>query len=522
VIGGRFEPIGAGGEGGTADVIRARDATTGREVALKIMRVQSDARFEREVSILESLHHPRVVGYVAHGTTDDGRLFLALDWVEGETLESRLATRGVSAEAAVRIVSSAARTLGDLHAMGLVHRDLKPANLMLRGGSEDDVVVMDFGIARSAESALITSTNMFVGTPAYIAPEQAQGARDVDARADVYSLGCVLFECLTGKRPFEGSDILSVLAKVVAQPAPSLDTAPRDYPPELVDLLARTMSKSRQHRPTDGSTLAAELDALPPVGTKITLSSSNKMRFEGDDVRTVLVASTEGEPRTVRFEGSATEQAIGAARAALGMGGARVAIATGRSEEQATARAVAMLTKTMEGIRLDPHTVALLGARFDISLAEGGGYLRGERTATVRPFVGRETELAMLAGAYAACVDDEAIRVISIVSPAGSGKTRLIDEAIARMQPPRVYKTSATKRRQLARALDDELTSPTVLVIDDVQMIDDTSVTLVEQALDRARDRAVLVVILANAPIDERCEALFRGRSVTSLQLEPI
>lgn len=522
MIGGRFEPIGAAGEGGTADVVRARDTRTGRDVALKIMRVPADARFEREVGILESVRHPRVVGYVAHGQTDDGRAFLALEWVEGETLEHRLRDRGVTGEAAVWIVSSAARTLGDLHAMGLVHRDLKPANLMLRDGREEDVVVMDFGIARTAESALITSTNMFVGTPAYIAPEQAQGARDVDARADVYSLGCVLFECLTGKRPFEGSDILSVLAKVVAQPAPSLDSAPRDYPPELVDLLARTMSKTRERRPTDGSALAAELDALPALGTNLTLSSSNKMRFDGDDVRTVLAYASDDGTKLVRFEGRATEQAASAARAALAMTGTRVAIASGRGEEQVSARAIALLADARDGIRVGPHTIALLGAKFEVTLADGGGILRGEKSAEIQPFRGRESELALLTSAYAACVDDEAVRVVSIVAPAGHGKTRLADEAISRMAASDVRKASARKPRHLARIMDDELPNHCVLMLDDMQLATEDAVTLVAQALDRARDRAVLVILLASSPIDERCDAILRGRSVTSLQLEAL
>jgi len=614
--------VGAAGVGGTAEVMRARDRSTGRDVALKIMRVDADARFEREVEILASVRHPRVVGYVAHGRTDDGRAFVALEWIDGETLADRLEREGLTADAAIRIVASAARAIGDLHVMGLVHRDLKPANLMLRG---DDVVIMDFGIARGVHSESITSTNMFVGTPAYIAPEQAQGAREVDARADVYSLACVLFECLTGKRPFEGSDILSVLAKVISEPAPSVDAARGDLPTGLTELLARTMAKNPQERPADGAAFAAELEALPSVQS---LGDDARQFIDRDKrVRTIVVlspmtaaaVSAAGEfggvaqlradgSAVISFEGGPTEQALAAARCALAIRAvcpSQLIVATGKSDASFVDHAVGMVMDSRHGVRVDSQTVALLGSRVDLEVVEGGAWLRpaqtGERTAKWMVgrgagYLGRTVELDLLASTFASCLDDYVVRIVSIVGPPGIGKSKLAEQAvkrIARTTPnlraieagghrgrPRglaaaiiraavsvrdgdtreralaKLKARLTHRGVLDRAMIGQLgaligassipndeswligdrlreafiewlaaelsVAPMVMVLDDLQWADDASIALLDHALERLQDKPLFVVALSADDIDERCAALFRGRSVTRLRLEPL
>ena len=200
----RFEIISLTGEGGMGMVYRAFDRTSGQLAALKILRADTKSthreRFAREARLLAKLEHPSIVKYLAHGFTAHNEPFLAMEWLEGEDLAARLKRTGVTPAETMRIILHAAQALGVAHANGVVHRDIKPSNLFLVGGEVDRIKMLDFGIAHIQASAdAMTRTGSAIGTPGYMAPEQARGSRDIDARADVFSLGCVMFECLAGR-----------------------------------------------------------------------------------------------------------------------------------------------------------------------------------------------------------------------------------------------------------------------------------------------------------------------------------
>ena len=276
ILVGRFEIERLAGRGGMGHVYRAIDRATGGAAAVKIVQDELSesrrARFVREAQLLAELEHPAIVRYLSHGHTERNEPFLAMEWLEGEELGTRLVREGVTARAALPLLRRVAEAIGVAHARGIVHRDLKPSNLMLVGGELARVKVLDFGVARVQAEAM-TRTGAAIGTPGYMAPEQARGSRDVDARADVFSLGCLLYECLTGRPPFSGESIMATLAKILLEDAPRLADARPDLPRALDELVARMLAKDPAARPRDGAAVAQELasfadlvaDSAPPA-----------------------------------------------------------------------------------------------------------------------------------------------------------------------------------------------------------------------------------------------------------------
>jgi serine/threonine protein kinase len=265
LIGERFEVEQLAARGGTSLVYRALDQTTGQPVALKILRGQHDreiARFQREARILTRLDHPLVVRYVAHGTLPTGELYLAMEWLDGEDLASRLARGPLTLAESITLVASVAEVLGVLHDQGIVHRDLKPGNIFLPGGRVDGIKLLDFGIARVETSVRMTGKGKLLGTVAYIAPEQARGEYEVDARADVFALGCVLFECLTAERAFSAASPAAILTRILFDDSPRLRDKLPGAPPPLDALMARLLSKHPERRPPNGRAVAAALREL--------------------------------------------------------------------------------------------------------------------------------------------------------------------------------------------------------------------------------------------------------------------
>ncbi len=229
VVADRFELGALAGAGSMGAVFRARDRLTGATVALKTLRASGKdfaERFVREARITAALTHPAVVGYVAHGTTGAGDLYLAMEWLDGEDLAQRLwRTRGLTiAETAALGRPRGGGPGGGPHAQGLVHRDIKPSNVFLPGRDPAQAKILDFGIARLTGGSQVgaTQTGLMVGTPGYMSPEQARGQKGIDARADVFSLGCVLYQCLTGRAPFVADDLFAVLAKLVFEEPPRI------------------------------------------------------------------------------------------------------------------------------------------------------------------------------------------------------------------------------------------------------------------------------------------------------------
>jgi tetratricopeptide (TPR) repeat protein len=267
----RFEVEREAGAGGMGTIYRARDRRDGAPVAVKVLRAhdgQAKDRFEREAQVLAELDHPGIVRYVAHGAASSGAMYLAMEWLEGEDLERRLRRDGLTVAEGVALAARVADALGAAHARGVVHRDVKPSNLFLSEGRLDRIVLLDFGVARLARTAIrATRTGVTLGTPGYMAPEQARGERHIDARADVFSLGCVLFECLTGRPPFFGDHVMAVLAKILLEDAPRLGELCADVPDALEALVARMLAKKPSERPPNGRALAVELSRLTGLGT---------------------------------------------------------------------------------------------------------------------------------------------------------------------------------------------------------------------------------------------------------------
>ncbi|MBJ6760080.1 protein kinase [Myxococcaceae bacterium JPH2] len=278
------------GHGGMGSIYRAADLRSGRTVALKLLHEDSAEalhRFHREATLLSELEHPGIVGYVAHGTGAESPPFLAMQWLEGEDLARRLARRRLSPTEALEVLTHAARALARAHAHGVIHRDLKPSNLFLRNGRTEEVVLLDFGLARRVRpSVAMTAHQMVLGTPGYMAPEQISGHEALTPAADIFSLGCVLYECLTGRPPFAAPHFVAALAKVLfTQPEPVRARCP-ELPRGLEALLERMLAKQPAHRIPDASALVTLLES-----TSLLASEAEPLAGSPESVPRVLLGA---------------------------------------------------------------------------------------------------------------------------------------------------------------------------------------------------------------------------------------
>ncbi|WP_437964093.1 protein kinase [Sorangium sp. So ce260] len=456
VVEDRFEIERLAGSGGMGDVYRARDRVSGHAVALKVLQsasVRDLSRLSREAEALVTLRLPGVVQYVAHGMTAAGRPYLAMEWLDGVTLEERLAEGPLSVVESVTLAARVAATLGAVHQLGIVHRDLKPSNLMLAGGGVERATLLDFGIARDIRLARsLTAPGAILGTPGYMSPEQARGEPSVDARADVFALGCLLFECVAGRRPFLGDNALSLLMKVVLEEPPRLGELRDGVPEPLERLVARMLAKPRDHRPRDGAAVAEELAALAhaglPVGggesaeppapsVEITMAERRVMcvilAADGSAETDATLSEAECSARTealrqiaLRHGGrlellqsqwllialsgaeAPTDLATRAAHCAIALraelGGVAMSVATGMAEVAGRLPVGALIDRVVQlfpqrprppeaGIRLDGPTAGLLARSFDILQADDASWLGGpkEEPDTVPRLLGKPT-----------------------------------------------------------------------------------------------------------------------------------
>ena len=260
-LGDRYHIEGELGAGGMAIVYRAIDRKHDRPVALKVMRPEVAAamgreRFLSEISIVAKLQHPHILSLIDSGDAD-GLLFFVMPCLEGETLAQRLAREGrLPIAEAVRIITEVVSALRYAHDRGVLHRDIKPANIMLTGGY---AVVMDFGIARAIDKAAtrLTETGILVGTPAYMSPDHFDGK--ADTRSDIYAVGCVLYEMLTGSPPFTGPTTHAVLLKHLTSEVTPLSSVRREVPRHVELIVMRALAKKAEDRFPDMASLYAEL-----------------------------------------------------------------------------------------------------------------------------------------------------------------------------------------------------------------------------------------------------------------------
>jgi serine/threonine protein kinase/tetratricopeptide (TPR) repeat protein len=268
----RFRLEGERIAGGMGMVYRAVDLMTGQTVAVKISSAFGShlgERFQQEAHCLATIAHPAIVRYIAHGRTDHGEHYLAMEWLEGETLEDRITRGPIRLGTVVAMVRRVAEALAAAHDRGVIHRDIKPANIFLPDRDLSRIKLLDFGIARrlfDPAALRLTQAGSALGTPMYMSPEQAQGSLEVDARADVFSLGCVFFECLAGAPPFMADSTTGTLARVAGDEDIDVEGRCRGAPPRLLKLLRSMLAKRADGRP---SSMAAVLQELGQVTTEL-------------------------------------------------------------------------------------------------------------------------------------------------------------------------------------------------------------------------------------------------------------
>jgi predicted ATPase len=498
-LGGRFAVEREVGRGGVGVVYRAYDLVTERVVALKVVAAdagvapEEEARLAREGELLANLDHPGIVRTVAFGVLEDtGLPYVAMEWLDGEDLAARQKREPLSLAQSLELTECVGRALVAAHGAGVIHRDIKPGNIFLCRASEADGVLdvhpklVDFGVAANAD-VRITRTGDVVGTPAYMAPEQARGDAPIDARCDIYSLGATLFELIAGRPPHVGPNAIATLARLVTTAPPRLSELRPDIPLAVDTLVHRMLETDPSQRPAsmlevlamlgDASRETARiswLDSEPARSSRLGTSISRlvttivAIRFPNVSTRDRAIEQVRQRGADAAPIGSdAIVAHLGARRAVgreaavglelgrrLARSGARVGIASGRARlswrsetgelqpvGEVVDRAAALARDAGPGSVLADATTSELGrgryefrARDDGSAVVGEAMrgMRGERTGGA-PFVGRDAELAQVLSAFERSRSDSTPLLVSITGAPGIGKSRLRREVMARI-----------------------------------------------------------------------------------------
>lgn len=504
----RYEPQGEVRVGGMGRVLRTIDQRTGAVVAVKLLHSVSAnspaaGRFEREARLLSSLQHPAIVEYVDHGWTEDGDPYLAMEWLEGKDLEEHLAQpwreretpdrlRGtLSIEEILTLAYRLASATALMHEQSVVHRDIKPGNIFLVDGRVERCKLLDLGVARLAEpDASLTQTGALIGTPAYMAPEQAEPKGNLGPAADIWAIGCVVYECLTGQRAFSGHNLMAVLAKIVLeQPDPIRNLRP-DVPESLASLVEQMLIKDPNARLRDGRALVRALTGLRATtetrrGGQLEATTGSltmgeqrfgcvllaESRAAVDSERIVEAVQNNGGKIALLMNGaflitplravSVRDDAIRIAHIAvivkkleprlmMAMSVGQMRAATDGMVNAVESEAsgawgdaiddlVRCLAITPAGqVHVDAITTALIEPHFHVERRGASYHLgtrrdaEGVRTLLGRPipWVGRQRELLALTSLFDEVSTESSARAIILTAPAGMGKTRLRAEFI--------------------------------------------------------------------------------------------
>ncbi|MGB1017233.1 MAG: protein kinase domain-containing protein, partial [Nannocystaceae bacterium] len=299
----RYEIVRLAGSGGMSSVYRALDRNTETYVALKVVRSPDhrlSSRFRREASVLAELDSATIVRYLGHGLTPDGDRFLAMEWLEGEDLATHLTNGPLSIEDTMSVAHRVADALKIAHKHGLIHRDVKPSNLFLPGKEISQAKLLDFGIALTTEADLsrFTRTGAAMGTPGYMAPEQALGLQTIDHRADIYGLGALLYHCLTGKPPF--TDRLGTGIRSLLDPATPVSELREDIPVFLGSLVTSMLHREPQRRPQSAASILNALHQQSMIKMEATRPPSPK-RNRPQSTRCMLLLATPTAVANVSF-----------------------------------------------------------------------------------------------------------------------------------------------------------------------------------------------------------------------------
>jgi serine/threonine-protein kinase len=314
-LAGRYEIVKELGRGGMATVYLARDVKHDRDVAIKVLHQDLGAaigpeRFLREIKVAANLQHPNILPLFDSGEAN-GRLYYVMPFVEGESLGDRLKREGqLPIEAAVQVTREVADALDHAHKQGIIHRDIKPDNVMLVG---KHAIVADFGIARAVEAGQaksLTQTGMAVGTPLYMSPEQSSGEH-VDGRADVYSLGCMLYELLSGEPPFTGKTASAIMARHAMEDLPDVRIVRPTVPDELQDAIDQATAKSPADR------FATAGDFAEALGEAHVIVSSERLTARRTAQRRVHAPPPKKGPSKALLGGAAAVVVIAVAAWAL-------------------------------------------------------------------------------------------------------------------------------------------------------------------------------------------------------------
>jgi tetratricopeptide (TPR) repeat protein len=508
LLAGRFEVVREVGRGGVGIVYKANDHVSGQAVALKVIAIVGvdageEARFQREGRVLSALSHPSIVRVIDFGQLEEGQPYVAMEWLEGEDVAQRLKRSPLTLTQCLDIGAMMAEALASAHRAGVIHRDVKPSNIFLVGSSRDALPdapfvakLVDFGVA-AAEDAKLTLTGAIVGTPAYMAPEQARGDGEVRTSVDFYALGATLFEMIAGRPPHVGPTPIAILARLVTTAAPRLSDVVLDVPPALDDLMASMLATAPEERPTDAEGVArtlrsishemrasvgrlrrANLSDAPPSSVVVSVADATgtpQYRAGGTRLVTSILATQvpKGPSRAELLEqlrangaeatelgGDAIVAHLGVTRALgdeamraidlatrLAQARAGVGVATGRTRVDRTRatgevvdRAAALSRDAQRGqVLVDATTTELARGRYEFMIRGDGSAIVGEAVHGRRdvvggaPFTGREAELGQVLCAFERVVEDSTPIVVSVLGAPGMGKTRLRREAISRI-----------------------------------------------------------------------------------------
>jgi serine/threonine-protein kinase len=265
---GRYEIRSELGRGGMATVYLGYDPTFRRQVAIKVFPHQwlennlLRARFEREARAIAALEHPAIVPVHDFGE-QDGQPYLVMRYMPGGALSQKINRSAMPLSEAIDIIRQLAPALDAVHARGIVHRDLKPANILF--DAYGNPALSDFGIAQLSEATLNLTGDAVIGTPSYMSPEQVRSDADIDGRSDLYALGIILYEMLTGEQPYRAATPMSVAMKHLTEPVPQIRALQSQFPAELDAILAKALAKDREQRYARAADLAADLQALPDL-----------------------------------------------------------------------------------------------------------------------------------------------------------------------------------------------------------------------------------------------------------------